>query len=130
MGAKLCPLTASPLLRQQWGEPPLYPEVQALEALHGLQQAVLQAAVPQQQRGQVCAVCLPVQPQTSTQAFQGPPGRAVGIGSAEGERRRGLGGIRGVLGVWNPVVPHRRRSGATEERGRIKNYVKVSDFSE
>ncbi len=93
------------------------PEVQTTEALHGLQQAVLQAAVPQQQCGQVCAVCLSVDPQTSTQALQSPSGGAVGIGAAEGEMRRGLGGIDGI---WSLAVPHRRRRGATQEEKKGK----------
>lgn len=115
-GAELPPLTHSPLLRQQWREAPVSPEVQTPEALHGLQQAVLQAAVPQQQGGQVSAVCLPADSWASAQASQSPPRGAVGIGSAEGGRRWGLGGKRGVQGAWSPVVPHRRRSGAAEER--------------
>lgn len=86
MRAKLPPLTTSPLLRQQRWEAPLPPKIQTLKALHRLQQAVLQVSVTQQQRRQVCAVCVPAQPRTPTQAFQPPLGRAVGIGTAEGER--------------------------------------------
>lgn len=81
--------------------------VQAFEALHGLQQAVLQAAVPQQQQGQVFAIHLPVQPQTSTQASEGPLGRAAGIRGADGKKKR-------RLRIGNLVVPQRGRRAADE----------------
>lgn len=45
----------------------------------------------------------------------------MGIGSAERERRRGLGVVWGVLGVWNP-------SGSTENKEgglRIAKTVKT-----
>lgn len=110
MGEKLSTLAASPLFREHWGGALLPPaEVQALEVLHGLQQAELQAAVPQQQQGQICAIHLPVQPQTSTQASEGPPGRAAGIRGAGGKRRR--------LGVWDPVVP--QRGGGTAGQSKV-----------
>ncbi|TNN59913.1 hypothetical protein EYF80_029879 [Liparis tanakae] len=85
-GAPLSPLRGSGVTEDEKGmlrllplqqrrEAPVSPEVQTPEALHGLQQAVLQAAVPQQQqRGQVRAVCLPTDPRTSAQASQSPPG--------------------------------------------------------
>lgn len=110
MGEKLSTLTASPLFREHWGGTLLPPvEVQAFKVLHGLQQAVLQAAVPQQQQGQICAIHLPVQPQTATQASEGPPGRAAGIRGADRKKRR-------RLGVWNPVMPQRGGGTAGESK--------------